>query len=103
MPCMLNKHYSKIQDKVSDIIIQKAWTFIEEANRGESDLAKKYGEVDEDSIPIITVVADGAWCKRSHKTNYAASSGVTTEKEFLDSLCHRTSVDLEAIERKTVA
>ncbi|KAF2896515.1 hypothetical protein ILUMI_09664 [Ignelater luminosus] len=51
---------------------------MKEAGREESELAKKYGEVDKDDIRVITVVADGAWCK-----------------------C-KTSVDLEAIEKRTV-
>ncbi|KAF2889934.1 hypothetical protein ILUMI_16239 [Ignelater luminosus] len=36
---------------------------MKEAGREESELAKKYGEVDKDEISVITVVADGAWCK----------------------------------------
>ncbi|XP_064485416.1 uncharacterized protein LOC135397751 isoform X2 [Ornithodoros turicata] len=33
------------------------------------------GDVDADGFPIITVVADGAWCKRSYKNKHDALSG----------------------------
>ncbi|KAF2882778.1 hypothetical protein ILUMI_23402 [Ignelater luminosus] len=104
MPCMSNKHYIKIQDKVIDIIIQKAWTFMQEVGREE--FAKKYGKVDKDGIPVITVAADGAWCRRqltnkktgremfaSAANDYGATTSnmvinkdvlKTTKQEFLD-------------------
>lgn len=36
----------------------------------------KEGYIDGDGIPMITVVTDGVWCKRSYKTKYDALSGV---------------------------
>ncbi|KAF2880375.1 hypothetical protein ILUMI_25791 [Ignelater luminosus] len=128
---------------------------IKEAGREKSELAKKYGEVDKDGIRVITVVADGAWCKWSYKTNYTASSGaiechgeihkaftnkspgahtkryaawktrsnqnqvcrrltnkkarkemfVSVDNDYgttTSNMCRRTSVDLEAIEKRTV-
>jgi len=39
-------------------------------------LALEPGEIDENGIPMCTVVADGQWCKRSYKTKYDALSGV---------------------------
>lgn len=39
-------------------------------------MAKNLGEVDKNGIPLITVVADGAWSKRSYSVNYDAKSGV---------------------------
>jgi len=42
----------------------------------ERELALEAGEVDENGIPMCTVVADGQWCKRSYKTKYDALSGV---------------------------
>ncbi|KAF2893730.1 hypothetical protein ILUMI_12443 [Ignelater luminosus] len=34
---------------------------MKEPGREESELTKKYGEVDKDGIRVITVVADDAW------------------------------------------
>ncbi|KAJ8891798.1 hypothetical protein PR048_004352 [Dryococelus australis] len=38
----------------------------------EARHAKEKGEVDSDSVPTITVIADGCWSKRSYRTNYTA-------------------------------
>jgi hypothetical protein len=38
--------------------------------------AKAASEVDKDGAPYITVAVDGAWSKRSYKSNYNALSGV---------------------------
>ncbi|KAJ8895745.1 hypothetical protein PR048_001083 [Dryococelus australis] len=39
-------------------------------------IAIRDGNVDSDGVPMCTVVADGAWCKRSYKANYDSLSGV---------------------------
>ncbi|VVC41424.1 Hypothetical protein CINCED_3A023447 [Cinara cedri] len=36
-----------------------------EAGKEEADIAKKEGNINENGIPLITVIADGAWSKRS--------------------------------------
>lgn len=46
------------------------------AGEEEVRIAKEKGDVSSDGIPFITVIADGAWSKRSYKTNYNALSGV---------------------------
>lgn len=46
------------------------------AGEEEAKLAKENGHIDKDGTPCITVIADGAWSKRSYKTNYNALSGV---------------------------
>jgi hypothetical protein len=38
----------------------------------------KSGDLDENGTPIIAVIADGAWKKRSHRTNYNAASRVAS-------------------------
>ena len=38
-------------------------------------MAKEKDDVDENGIPMITVIADGAWCKRSYCSAYNARSG----------------------------
>ncbi|RZC31842.1 hypothetical protein BDFB_011867 [Asbolus verrucosus] len=38
--------------------------------------ARENGDIDENiTVPFITVIADGAWCKRSYRTAYNARSG----------------------------
>ncbi|KAK9746457.1 hypothetical protein QE152_g6108 [Popillia japonica] len=49
---------------------------MEKAGKEELRLAKEAGDVDERGRGVISVFVDGAWCKRSYKTNYNASSGV---------------------------
>lgn len=48
---------------------------MKEAGEEERRLAIESGSLDVDGIPIITVVADGQWSKRSYKTKYDALSG----------------------------
>lgn len=44
----------------------------------EAELAIKAGDINFDGVPVITVVADGAWSKKSYKKNYNALSGVVS-------------------------
>lgn len=46
------------------------------AGKEEESLAIEIGDVDQRGRPKIAVIADGAWSKRSYKTNYNALSGV---------------------------
>ncbi|CAI6371889.1 unnamed protein product [Macrosiphum euphorbiae] len=46
------------------------------AGKEEGRLAIERGDVDQYGRPKIAVVADGAWSKRSYRTNYNALSGV---------------------------
>lgn len=46
------------------------------AAKEEADLAIQRGDVDENYIPLLTVVADGCWSKRSYRTQYNGLSGV---------------------------
>ncbi|XP_074026881.1 uncharacterized protein isoform X2 [Leptinotarsa decemlineata] len=76
MPMMSSKTFNKYHDKVSETILTSAWSSMVEAGQEEAKLARDSGEVDSEGIPFITVVTDGAWCKRSYNVNYDASSGV---------------------------
>lgn len=48
---------------------------IRKAGSEEAERAKDIGSVDSEGIPMITVIADGCWSKRSYRNNYSASSG----------------------------
>lgn len=76
VPFMSNSTYQQHHENVADIIEETAWKVMEEAGQEEARMAQELGEVDESGIPMITVVADGAWSKRSYSVNYNASSGV---------------------------
>lgn len=78
MPCMSNKTYQKHHEYIAKQTEKIAWESIELAGKEEARLAIENGEVNEDGIPLITVVADGAWSKRSYKHNYNALSGVVS-------------------------
>lgn len=52
-----------------------AWDEMKKAGDEEREIALKNGVLDEDGIPMCTVVADGQWSKRSYKTKYNAFSG----------------------------
>ncbi|KAF2904432.1 hypothetical protein ILUMI_01741 [Ignelater luminosus] len=51
---------------------------MKEAAAEEARLALERGDIDKNGTPVISVIVDGAWSKRSYRTNYNASSGVET-------------------------
>lgn len=83
MPCMAIATYVKHKDRVDGAIHDCSWDSMEEAAREEAELARAEGRVDPvTGVPEITVVVDGAWCKRSYKTNYNALSGVVSKIRY---------------------
>lgn len=78
MPCMSNRTYQKYHEYIAKETEKTAWESIELAGKEERRLAIENGDVNDDGIPMITVVADGAWSKRSYKHNYNALSGVVS-------------------------
>lgn len=75
---MSERLYKRCVSDVQDVVHQLTWDSIEEAAHEKAKMAKELGEVNENSIPLITVVADGAWSKRSYNVNYNAQSGVVS-------------------------
>lgn len=78
VPFMAEGTFSSSFAKVSSTIHSTALTSMEEAAEEERQLAIDLGEVDNEGYPCITVVADGAWSKRSYGINYDAASGVVS-------------------------
>jgi hypothetical protein len=76
MPCMSRKTWSKYHTKVHEAMHDSAYVSMLEAGKEEARLAIVAGDVDIDGVPVIMVIADGAWAKRSYKTNYNSASGV---------------------------
>lgn len=75
IPCMAQNTFSRCMEEISTAIHDTAWKVMEEAGVEEAALAKEVGDF-KNGYPAITVIADGAWCKRSYGVNYNASSGV---------------------------
>lgn len=47
---------------------------MKEASKEEANLAIESGDII-NGIPVITVVTDACWSKRSYRINYSAASG----------------------------
>jgi len=69
-----NKHHT-IVCKGYEKAAEKA---MKDAAEEEAELAISSGNIDVDGTPLITVVADGSWCKRSYKTMYNSLSGTVS-------------------------
>jgi hypothetical protein len=78
IPFMSPTTYQKNHNKVTEIIESISWDMMVKAGQEEARLAIQLGQIDQDGIPLITVIADGAWSKRSYSVNYDASSGVVS-------------------------
>lgn len=48
---------------------------MKQAGETEKKLAIEAGDLSPDGVPMITVVADGSWAKRSYRSNYNSLSG----------------------------
>lgn len=78
MPCISRDTWQAYHDNVSETIYHTLQDVMRDAGREEAELAKAAGEIDKDGIPLVTVVADGAWGKRSYKNKYDSLSGVVS-------------------------
>ncbi|KAK4871995.1 hypothetical protein RN001_016119 [Aquatica leii] len=112
-PFLPYRVYTKEHENLSDIVHDVLWSEMEKAAKEEANIAKRRGDVDENGVPLITVVADGSWAKRSYRKNYNSSSGVVhaTRKVVLSfhahmiyfQLCSRRTEYMNLSERRTVA
>lgn len=73
---MSNRLYQQLHNEVFMHVHDIAWKEMELAGQQEKRLAIENGDIDIYGRPKIAVIADGAWSKRSYKTNYNALSGV---------------------------
>lgn len=76
IPLISSHTYVSNEKEIQRDIIELAQKNFLQAGVEEAALALEAGEVDVDGLPMITVIVDGAWSKRSYKTNYNALSGV---------------------------
>lgn len=82
LPCMSlrrwNKHFSIVSDAVHEAFLKE----MIEAGQEEAALAKKENRLDKDGVPIIPVVVDGSWARRSYKNHYRSLAGVVSITSF---------------------
>ncbi|KAK5648068.1 hypothetical protein RI129_002960 [Pyrocoelia pectoralis] len=76
IPNMCDKTYGKLHAELSQKIDEQNTFLMKEAALEEAQIATEFKEVNGKQIPIVSVVVDGAWSKRSYRSNYSALSGV---------------------------
>lgn len=79
IPPLSSKTYAKEHKNVSEAWERAAELEMTAAANEEKKLAIERGDVDSDGTPLLTVVADGSWAKRSYRSNYSSLSGVVSE------------------------
>lgn len=80
MPNMSNKLYQKLHKDVHNFTSETAWGQCRLiAAEEEAKMAVANGDVSEDRVPMITVIANGAWSKRSYRKKYNALSRVVSK------------------------
>lgn len=78
MPSMSNHTYQKVHNNVLKHTEVVALEVVIAAGKEEAEIAKIENNVDENGVPLIIVIADGAWSKRSYKSGYNALFGVVS-------------------------
>lgn len=76
--CMSQQTYSRHETMIAKGWEETAVQEMKEAAREEILLAKERGDVNEEGVPLLTVVADGSWAKRSYRKNYNSLSGMVS-------------------------
>lgn len=76
VPCMGTRLYTQYHEEVCKGWEKAGVDLMKDAAAEEAKLAIEANEVDSDGVPLITVICDGCWSKRSYRTNYSALSGV---------------------------
>lgn len=92
IPCMSPTTYFKVQTSLSEKIHNVALQEMLLAGEEEKKIALECGNVDNDGIPMCTVVADGQWSKRSYRTKYDALSGVVIKNIKYNILIHFNTI-----------
>lgn len=75
VPTMSERSYRLKSHKVGKDVIRIAKENMAKAAALEKDLAIQAGSLSTDGTPVITVILDGCFCKRSYGTNYSSLSG----------------------------
>lgn len=70
--------YNTSHNRVCKSFEEYAKNEMEIAAIEEAQLAISAGEIDTDGTPLISVVADGSWCKWSYRITYNSLSGTVS-------------------------
>lgn len=79
IPCMSKNTYASEHKVVSNAWEQCATEEMKIAVEEEKEMAVQRGDIDTERIPLLTVIVDGTWSKRSYRTNYASLSGAVSK------------------------
>lgn len=78
IPCLSSNTFKKYHDVLTTEWEKAAQCEMEEAVKLEIEEARKRGHIDSDGTPLLTVIVDGSWGKRSYKNKYNSLSGVVS-------------------------
>ena len=78
MQCMSNQTYIQCEQEVGVAIEDACLESMLEAGAEAKRIAILAGDVDREGIPLLTVLADGIWGKRSYKVKYDSLSGTVS-------------------------
>ncbi|XP_022908270.2 uncharacterized protein [Onthophagus taurus] len=76
IPNMTQRRYNNIHTNLLEVVETVVSKQLKDAGEEEVAIAKGKGDVDDHGVALVSVVSDGAWSKRSYRTNYNAASGV---------------------------
>lgn len=76
--CMGSNTFDKYNNIISKGWEESALAEMKLAADEEAALARERNDIDRDGVPLLTVVADGSWSKRSYRTNFNSLSGVVS-------------------------
>lgn len=79
IPSMSKNTYASEHEYVSNAWEKCASNEMKQAVEIEKDLAVQRGDIDNDGVPLLTVIVDGTWSKRSYRSNYSALSGAVSK------------------------
>lgn len=98
VPTMCERSYRQKSHKVGKNVLTLSKESMKESAAMEKDLAIQAGSVSSDGTPLITVMLDGCFCKRSYGSNYSSLSGgacviglktgLILDAEVLNRYCH---------------
>lgn len=83
LPSISSTSYCKNLSTVSHSVRDTAIDEMIKAGNEEREIAIKNENVDENGVPMCTVIADGQWSKRSYKTKYNSFSGAVKNLNYL--------------------
>lgn len=75
LPQISSNIFNKRMDTVNNIWEKEIAISMNDAANEERRLSIEDGKVSADGIPLIDVIVDGCWGKRSYKKNYSSLSG----------------------------